>query len=222
MCFLLGLPTGQSALVRPATCSCCSSGGGGGVNSPLTITVNWTAVIMTGPTIYDLLTVNNCYHAFSALTLLVGRQEGHPACKKVSGGVLAWLSVWSEVQTCIWPSWCHCHSLSLASVKSRLVLPFTRVVPEKGPLNVCVCVTVNKCDVNPLQKARSSARISKPGAHNKLQTHTVRDRKYSWQTMTSQTAKHRMLLIDETDEWTPERYTEPAQHTMLTMSIMSF
>jgi len=41
---------------------------------------------------------------FSALSLLVGRQEGHPACEKLSGGVLAWLSVWSEVQTCIWPS----------------------------------------------------------------------------------------------------------------------
>jgi len=41
---------------------------------------------------------------FSALTLLVGRQEGHPACKKLSRGVLVWLSVWSEVQTCIWPS----------------------------------------------------------------------------------------------------------------------
>ena len=41
---------------------------------------------------------------FSALMLLVGRQKGHPACKKLSGGVLAWLSVWSEVQTCIWPS----------------------------------------------------------------------------------------------------------------------
>ena len=39
--------------------------------------------------------------AFSALTLLVGRKEGHPACKKMSGGVLAWLSVSSEVQTCI-------------------------------------------------------------------------------------------------------------------------
>jgi len=25
---------------------------------------------------------------FSALTLLVGRQEGHPACKKLSGGML--------------------------------------------------------------------------------------------------------------------------------------
>ena len=36
--------------------------------------------------------------------------------------------------------------MSLASVKSRLVLPFwyrlTRVVPDKGPLNVCVCVCV--------------------------------------------------------------------------------
>jgi len=42
--------------------------------------------------------------SFSALTLLVGRQEGHPACKKLSGGVLAWLPVWSELQTCIWPS----------------------------------------------------------------------------------------------------------------------
>jgi len=44
------------------------------------------------------------WYYFSALTLLVGRQEGHPACKKLSGEVLAWLSVWSEVQTCIWPS----------------------------------------------------------------------------------------------------------------------
>jgi len=42
--------------------------------------------------------------AFSALTLLVGRQDGHLACKKLSGEVLAWFSVWIEVQTCIWPS----------------------------------------------------------------------------------------------------------------------
>jgi len=41
---------------------------------------------------------------FSALTLLVGRQEGHQACKKLRGGVLAWLSVGGEMQTCIWPS----------------------------------------------------------------------------------------------------------------------
>ena len=56
--------------------------------------------------------------------------------------MLAWLSVWSEVQTCIRPSWCHCHSRSLASLKSRPVLPFwcrlTWAVPHKGPLNGCV------------------------------------------------------------------------------------
>ena len=90
------------------------------------------------------IAITSYINPFSALTLLVGWQEGHPACKKLSGGVLAWLSVWSEVQTCTWPSWCHCHLLSLASVKSRSVLPFwyrlTRVVPEKGPLNGCVCV----------------------------------------------------------------------------------
>jgi len=39
--------------------------------------------------------------AFSALMLLAGQQEGHPACKNLSGGVLAWLSVWSKVQTCM-------------------------------------------------------------------------------------------------------------------------
>jgi len=79
--------------------------------------------------------------------LLVGRQEGRPACKKLSGGVLAWLSVWSEVQiVCIWIYWCHGHSLSLASVKSRLVLPFwyrltwDRLTWDNGPLNGCVCV----------------------------------------------------------------------------------
>ena len=50
---------------------------------------------------------------FSALIQLVGLQEEHPVCTKLSGGVLAWLSVWSDVQTCIWPSRFHCHSLSL-------------------------------------------------------------------------------------------------------------
>ena len=78
----------------------------------------------------------------------LGGRKGIRPVKKLSGRVLAWLSVWSKVQTCIWPSWFHYHSLSLAPVKSRLVLPFwyrlTRVVPEKEPLNVCVCSNKNK------------------------------------------------------------------------------
>ena len=110
--------------------------------------LNWKTVLQIVWIYLNFLCCSLC--AFSALTLLVGRQEGHPACKKQSGGVLVWLSVWSEVQTCIWPSWCHCHSLSLASVKSRLVLPFwyrlTRVVPEKGLLNGCVCSWWGHCN----------------------------------------------------------------------------
>jgi len=77
--------------------------------------------------------------------LLVGHQEEHPACKKMSDEVLVWLSVWSEVQiVCIWSSWCHCipkpHHL-LPQFKSRLVSPFwywlTQVVMEKRPLDGC-------------------------------------------------------------------------------------
>ena len=73
--------------------------------------------------------------AFSALTLLVGWQEGHPAFKKLSGGMLAWLSVWVEMQICISPSWCHWHSVSLVTVNrdwsvsyTHLTLPTNREV----------------------------------------------------------------------------------------------
>jgi len=39
-------------------------------------------------------TVNS--DSYSALVMLVGQQEQHPACK--NNDVLVWLSVWSEVQ----------------------------------------------------------------------------------------------------------------------------
>ena len=52
------------------------------------------------------LTLHSKYNsAFSALTLLVGHQEEHLACKKLSDEVLVWLSVWSEEQVvCMWSS----------------------------------------------------------------------------------------------------------------------
>ena len=61
--------------------------------------------------------------AFSALTLLVGWQEGHPACKKEwwGAGMVICLERGVDlhmVQRMPLPS------LSLASLKSRLVLPF--------------------------------------------------------------------------------------------------
>jgi len=84
------------------------------------------------------------WSAFSALTLLVGWQEGHPACRKLSDGVLEWLSVWSKVQICIWPSLCHCHSVSCFS---KIQIAFTFLVPaypgspgQRAVKQVCVCV----------------------------------------------------------------------------------
>jgi len=40
--------------------------------------------------------INLCLECFDAVGWATGRASG--------GGVLAWLSVWSEVQTCIWSS----------------------------------------------------------------------------------------------------------------------
>jgi len=82
--------------------------------------------------------------AFSALTLLVGRQEGHPACKKLSGGVLALcLERGADLHTAQLmplPLTASCYS------KIQMVLPFwyrlTQVVQDKGPLNACMYVMV--------------------------------------------------------------------------------
>ena len=95
---------------------------------------------ITGPHCIIIIIIIKDIYIAQAPSMLwrcwLGGRKGIRPVKNLSGGVLARLSVWSEVQTCMWPSWCHCHSLSLASVKSRLVLPFyyrlTRVVPEKG------------------------------------------------------------------------------------------
>jgi len=68
--------------------------------------------------------------------LLVQRQEGHLACKTLSGEVLAWLSVWSEVQMiCTRSSLCHCHPVISCCSKIQNGLPFwwwlSQVVLEK-------------------------------------------------------------------------------------------
>jgi len=79
--------------------------------------------------------------AFGALTLLVGRQEGHPACKEQSGGgdgVVICLERGADLhaaQLMPLPLTVSCFS------EIQIVLPFwyrpIRVVPEKGPLNRC-------------------------------------------------------------------------------------
>jgi len=54
----------------------------------------------------------------SASTLSVKHQEEHLPCKKLNDYVLAWLSVWREVQMiCIWSNWCHCHPIICCFIK---------------------------------------------------------------------------------------------------------
>jgi len=73
-------------------------------------------------------------NAFSAL--LVGQQEGHRPVKKLEwwgAGMVICLERGVDLHMAQLMSR---HSLSLASVKSRLILPFwywlTQVIPEKG------------------------------------------------------------------------------------------
>jgi len=85
----------------------------------------------------------------------LGGRKGIQPVKKLSRGVLVWLFVWSDVQICIWPSWCHCHSLSLASEKIQIGFTFLVpahpwVVPEKGPFNgyVFLYFSTTRCIVH--------------------------------------------------------------------------
>ena len=64
------------------------------------------------------------FSAFSALTLLVGCQEEHPARRNLEWWGAGVVIFWSEVHiACMWFSWCQCYSIMSASAKSRMVYP---------------------------------------------------------------------------------------------------
>jgi len=68
---------------------------------------------------------------FSALTLLAGHQE------KLSNEVLAWLSVWREMQTiCIWSGWCRCHPIISCFFKIQINLTFLVPAYPGCPANI--------------------------------------------------------------------------------------
>jgi len=75
------------------------------------------------------------------LTLLVGRQEGHPACKKLSGGVLVWLSGYLSGARCRLA-----YGLADATATHCLLLQKNQAHPgspgQKAIKRVCVRVTI--------------------------------------------------------------------------------
>ena len=90
----------------------------------------------------------NCLSAFSALTLLFGHQEEHPACKKTEwwgAGVVICLERGADCLHMVQLMPLHPKTpSSLASFKFKLLLLFwcrlTQVVLEKRPLNGCMCL----------------------------------------------------------------------------------
>ena len=82
-------------------------------------------------------------NAFGALTLLVGRQEGHPACKKQEwwgAGVVVCLEQGADLhmaQLMSLPLTVFCFS-NIRIVFFPFWYRLTLVVPEKRPLNGCV------------------------------------------------------------------------------------
>ena len=92
-----------------------------------------------------------CLQCFDAVDWAA---EGHPACKKTErwgAGVVICLEGGADLHMA---QRMPLSLISLASVKSRLVLPFwyrlTWIVPEKGPLNGCVCMCCYMYIIKPM------------------------------------------------------------------------
>ena len=70
----------------------------------------------------------------------LGIRKTAQTVKKLSDEVLAWLSVWSEMQMiCIWSSWCHCRPIISCFIKIQIALTFLLPAypgcPEKEAVN---------------------------------------------------------------------------------------
>ena len=91
----------------------------------------------------------NLPFCFSALTLLVVWQEGHPACRKLSGGALVWFCL----EQCADLHMAQLMPLPLTvSCFSKIQIGFTFLVPahlgsprQRAVKLVCVCVCVCPC-----------------------------------------------------------------------------
>ena len=85
------------------------------------------------------------YYPFSALTLLVGRQEGHPACKKpwwVAGVVICLVRGADLHMAQLMPLPLTVSCFSKIQIGFTFLVPAHPGSPGKGPLNVCVCACV--------------------------------------------------------------------------------
>jgi len=87
--------------------------------------------------------------AFSALTLLVELQEGHPACKKTEwwgAGVVICLQRGADLHMAqLMPLPLTVSCFINIQIGFTFLVPAYLGSPGKGPLNVCVCACVRAC-----------------------------------------------------------------------------
>jgi len=94
--------------------------------------------VFYGKALYRIINVG-------ALTLLVGWQEGHPACKKLERWGAGMVICLGSGQICTWSSRCHCHSLYRAPVNPDwFYLPVTSSLDkiQKSCKTIVVVVVV--------------------------------------------------------------------------------
>ena len=75
--------------------------------------------------------VGAAFFAFSALTLLVGWQEGHLVCRKLSGGVLSWSG-----------AMCTVSCFSKIQIGFTFLVPAHQGSPGQRTVNGCLCMCV--------------------------------------------------------------------------------
>jgi len=96
------------------------------VDTPWLVTMHWSAIT-----------------ALLLFVMLVGRQEGHPACKKHSVGVLVWLSVWSKCRLAYGPADATATHILLLQIGFTFLVPTHLGSPGKVAVKrVCVVVVV--------------------------------------------------------------------------------
>ena len=109
---------------------------------PVTVScMNWRNAMMSWRTrsVYCVVWM----FAFSALTLLVGQQEEHLACKNMEWwGRLKWSQM-----SCIWSRWCHCYPIisCLSIIQNGLFLfRLTHIVLEERLLLLPCCLSFER------------------------------------------------------------------------------
>ena len=140
--------------------------------------------------------------AYQYLTVLVGLQQEHSACKILSGEVLVWLSVWSEQIICIWSSWCHCHHIISCFIKIQngLVFPVPAYPGRPGKEPVKRVSVLRLPSAGTVRSRRPTGR----GSAGRTAAASLRPWRSGWRSWSCRAVKTRSARERSQPAWTPD------------------